>query len=517
LHPGATPWRSPFPARERSKSAFSAGRQRWPALLLPLAFALLAACGDRAPQRPNVLLVSIDTLRADHLSSYGYRRPTSPNLDRLAAEGTLFLECFAPTSWTLPSHLSLLTGLGISVHGIDDDRLWQVVGQPGGPGELPLRGTFVPEVLARSGYRTAGFHSWMYLEERFGFGPGFEVYERIRDHEPLDDATMAQVEVEMEAGGGPLLRRLRRSHPQLFMNQGPVADRVVERGIAWLDGLEGPAAPWFLFLHIFDPHDDYTPPEPFDALFTDPDYDGPIDGRSIMSPGGPVQYGMEARDLEHLIALYDGEIAWVDEQLERLWQRLAERGEWDRTLVVITSDHGEEFFEHDLKQHRAQLYRESVHVPLILRLPGRVPAGARVAGPVGLIDVAPTLYALADVAAPQPMSGIDLMPLAFGRAPNGERPYTALLHHFEGTDWSPSRRLALRIGDRATLWDLPRGGPERVVHFDRAQNPMEVGPGEELAPADPRLARALADLDAARTRYRRDRDALPPAAWTHAP
>ncbi len=497
-------------ALDRSLSRSSHRRRAGLTAALVLGLGLLTACADRSAARPNVLLVSIDTLRADHLSSYGYHRPTSPTLDRWANEGVLFLECFAPTSWTLPSHLSMLTGLGISAHGIDDDRLWQVVGQPGGPSELPLRGTFVPEVLQRAGYRTAGFHSWMYLEERFGFGPGFEVYERIRDFEPLDDETMAQVEAEMEAGGGPLLRQLRRTHPQLFMNQGPVADRVVDRALAWLGELDDPKRPWFLFLHIFDPHDDYTPPEPFDRLFTDPDYDGPIDGRGVMSPGGPVRYGMERRDLEHLIALYDGEIAWVDSQLERLAGELDRRGEWDRTLSIVTSDHGEEFFEHGLKQHRAQLFRESVHVPLILRLPGRLTAGVRVAGPVGLIDIAPTLYALADVAAPQPMSGIDLVPLTRARAVNEERPYTALLHHFDGTDWTPSRRLALRIGDRATLWDLPRGGPEVVVHFDRAENPLERGPGETLAPGDPRLTRALADLEAARARYRADRDALPP-------
>lgn len=479
----------------------------WPIVVLALA----AACGGREDRRPNVLLVSIDTLRADHLSAYGHWRPTSPNLDRLAANGVLFEECFAPTSWTLPSHLSMLTGLSMSVHGIDDERLWQVVGVPGGPPVLPMKGTFLSEVFQKAGYRTAGFVTWKFLEPRFGFGPGFEVYERVSDIELLDGDSEARLQREARAREGTgQVAQLATERPEWFAAQGPTADLVVRRASAWLDGLQADdnRAPWLLFAHIFDPHDDYRAPEPFLHRFTKADYEGPIDGRGVTADG-PVRPGMDERDLAQLVAYYDGEIAWTDDRVGALIADVERRGALENTIVVVTSDHGEEFFEHGAKQHRAQLYAESLHVPLIVAWPRGLPAGRRVPGLVGLVDLAPTLYSLADVPAPPHLSGRDLSPAARGDAELDERSYSAVLHSFPRREWTPNRLVALRRGSQSMIQHLPRDGARRVEYFDRSVNPREVGHGEELFEGDARLVELDGELERLRASYRRARAALP--------
>ena len=157
-------------------------------------------------------------------------------------------------------------------------------------------------------------------------------------------------------------------YPELFDIGRPTAPEVVDRGLEWLraEVADGDEQPIFLFLHLFDVHDPYTPPSPYDELY-DPDYEGPIDGRDITGAESLVHKDMPARDLEHLLALYDGGISWIDSEVGRVLDALEELGLTEDTLVVITSDHGEEFFEHERKTHRKQLYRESVHVPLLLR------------------------------------------------------------------------------------------------------------------------------------------------------
>ena len=477
----------------------------WPILLV----ALTAACGK--DRRPNVLLVSIDTLRADHLSAYGHWRNTSPHLDALAAKGVLFEECFAPTSWTLPSHLSMLTGLSMSVHGIDDERLWQVVGVPGGPPVLPMKGTFLSEVFQKAGYRTAGFVTWKYLEPRFGFGPGFEAYERLSDVELLDDESAAELQRKARAReGSGQVAQLAAERPEWFAVQGPTAHLVVDRASAWLDSLAVAKnrAPWLLFAHIFDPHDDYRAPEPFLHRFTQVDYDGPIDGRGVTA-AGPVRPGMAERDLAQLVAYYDGEIAWTDDRVGALLDDIERRGALENTIVMVTSDHGEEFFEHGAKQHRAQLYAESLHVPLIVAWPKGLPAGRRVPGLVGLVDVAPTLYSLADLPAPPHLSGRDLAPAARGEAELVEQSYSAVLHAFPRREWTPNRLVALRRGTHSMIQHLPRDGARRVEYFDRSSNPREVGHGEPLFEGDPRLVELDGELDRLRARYLRARNALP--------
>ena len=473
--------------------------------LLPIALAgLLAACGnDDEARRPNILLISIDTLRADHLSSYGYGRETSPALDRLAENGVLFERAIAPTSWTLPSHLSMLTGLEISAHGIADDRQWTWVDANGEPLTPNLAGRFLPEMLQDAGYRTAGFHTWKYLDEQFGFGPGFEVYERL-GHTFYSHPVVSKRFDELRAANDvEALKRLRDEHPELFDVARKSTPEVLERGREWISEARAstPDQPFFCFLHLFDVHDPYTPPPPFDTKF-DPDYDGPIDGRNVTSGDSPVRGDMDPRDLAHLIALYDGEIAYVDAQLAGLFAWLETEGIAEDTIVVVTSDHGEEFFEHGHKTHRRQLYRESVHVPWILSWPGRLPAGLRVAETAGLVDLAPTVLGLVGVTPPRATSGRDLSRVVLGHERHTDRTYLTELYLFDAGPFV-QRQLGLHRGEQHDLLVADGNTPPRHERFDYATNPLGKGPGLNIAheaPEHPRTMDALgAQLDQIRS------------------
>jgi arylsulfatase A-like enzyme len=468
------------------------------ARLAALALALLPACGggarDAAP-RPDVVLISIDTLRADHLGCYGYARETSPHIDRLASQGVLFEDAVSTTSWTLPAHLSMLTGLAISAHGVCDDRLWQLPEDE--LGVSPLRGTFLSEVLQRAGYRTAGFYSWKYLEERFGFGPGFDRYERVGHSVYSHPELGPRFEAMRKAGDTDGIRAWMEREPELFDDQRPTSGEAVDRALAWIGErraarARGEDAPFFLFLHLFDVHDEYVPPAPWDTRF-DPDYDGPIDGRHVSSPSSPVHAGMPKRDLEHLIALYDGEIGWVDSQVGRLLDELERAGASQDTLVILTADHGEEFFEHGAKTHRQNLHRESVHVPLIARWPAALPAGRRIAGPTGLVDVAPTVYGLLGLEPPAGMSGANLARVARGEEPNGARTYLTELYLFRDEDrGTPERRIGLHAGNEHVLLRIRPDGALEALRYDRAVDPPETGAPARLAPDSP-AARAISE------------------------
>ncbi|TAJ24055.1 MAG: hypothetical protein EPO68_02115 [Planctomycetota bacterium] len=444
-----------------------------------------AGAGGRAAPRPNVVLISIDTLRADHLSCYGYARATSPHVDALAAEGALFERAWSTTSWTLPAHLSMLTGEHISAHGVCDDRLWDVVGKPGGPPALPLCGTFLPELLRAAGYRTGGFYSWKYLEPRFGFGPGFEVYERI-GHSVYSHPEHAQkFDALRAAGDKAALEEWRAREPKLFDDQRPTAGETVDAALAWLDTVAQSSArasdPFFLFVHLFDVHDAYRPPPPFDAKFTDPAYAGPITGDQVSSPKSLVVPGMAAADLAQLVALYDGEIAWVDTQVQRVLDALSARGIADDTLVILTSDHGEEFFEHGHKTHRTQLHPESLRVPLVMRWPGRIAPKTRVAGNAGLVDIVPTLCELLDLAVPKAVSGTSLASALTSGRIDADRDVLGELFCFEPPGSAPVRKLSLVRGDEQVLIEVDPGGARRALRHDLAADPLGRGPGEPLA------------------------------------
>jgi arylsulfatase A-like enzyme len=461
-----------------------------PLLALALLGALACSCSSdsRGPARPpHVLLVSIDTLRADHLSCHGYSRPTSPRLDALAASGARFERTFASSSWTLPSHMTIFTGLPVSGHGICDDRLWTRSDEAGEALAVPLAGTFLPEVLGAAGYACGGFYTWKYLEPRFGFGAGFDVYERLGHTFYSWPPVAEKFEALRAAGDTEGLKALAAQYPDLFDATHQSSPETIERALEWIDSTldENPDVPLFTFVHLFDVHDPYTPPAPYNTLF-DPDYTGAINGKNVTSANSPVQRDMDPRDLEHLIALYDGGIAWVDSQVGRLLDELDERGILEDTLVMVTSDHGEEFFEHGGKTHRGALYVESVHVPWIVAWPGHIEAGLEIGGASGLVDLAPTIYGLLGLRAPAGSLGRDLGPVLRGEAQIAPAIVLSELLLFDG-EGPPRRRVGLLSEEEHILLGARGDEPWQGARFA-----LDSDPGEQSATVAFRLEEEVA-------------------------
>ncbi len=490
-------------------------------ILLSLAQCLLflASCGSSTEPatRPNIVLISVDCLRADHLSCYGYERPTTPHLDALAASGVRFERTLASSSWTLPSHLSMLTGLPVSAHGIDDDRLYTLSDSTGTPLPVPLRGLFVSEVLQANGYRTGGFFTWKYLEGTFGFGPGFDTWERLGhtfySHPEIGPAW----EAVRKSNDVPGMKALAAQYPDLFDPARPSAPETVDRALAWLDESDPAVSqsadggrPFFLFVHLFDAHDPYHPPEPHYSMFAG-DYQGSIDGYNITNADSAVRHDMDPADLERLVSLYDGAIHFVDEQIGRLLDGLDQRGLGKDSLVIVTADHGEEFFEHGHKTHRRQLYMESIHVPLILSWPGELPPKTVVSGTSGLIDIAPTVLAAAGLASPVENAGRNLLPFARGEQNNGDYPYLAELTLFDGEP-APQRHAAIVEGHQQWLLQARGSEPWHVSLLDLGQDPLGRGYGEAMtldAPPSPTSPSPLQRLNRQRDLLTRLRSLQP--------
>jgi arylsulfatase A-like enzyme len=394
-----------------------------------------------------VVLISIDSLRADGLGAYGAPNETSPAIDALAAEGALFENTFAPTSWTLPSHVTLFTGLPIQSHRVDAPHR-----------RIDRARHLLAEHLARQGYRTAGFVSSPFLQRGYGFGRGFEIYRHFQS------VKEEQVPPSPAARDG--------SHGD------ETAREVIDAALAWLGAQPEDGSPLFLFVHLWDVHYDYIPPAPYDRMF-DPDYEGDLDPRGYEHNDG-ISAEMPERDRTHLRALYDGEIRWTDAQLGRLLQGLRERERSEDIVIALVADHGDEFFEHGNKGHYKTLFDESVRVPWIVRSPGRVPAGTRVEAVAGLDDVAPTLLSLAGLPPLPEATGRDLAPLFAGEDVPA-RPSLLTLHH----------KTALRGFGWKVLVDTRTGA---AAYYDLVADPAEQRPARAQDVAPEKLAAALARI-----------------------
>jgi arylsulfatase A-like enzyme len=319
------------------------------------------------PKGPNILLVSIDTLRPDHLGCYGYHRNTSPNIDKLALEGILFKNHISSTSWTLPAHAALFTSLSDSVHGCFETNK-----------KLPNSLKTIAEVFKEAGYCTAGFFSGPYLHPAFGLSQGFEHYENCTSYSKSIDKKPVE---DWALDTGIMIK----SHRDIT---NPIVFTAFK---GWLENNRD--SKFFMFVHMWDPHFDFIPPAPYDGMF-DKDYSGSLTGHNFFfNPS--INEEMLDCDLQHLIALYDGEIAWTDHHIGKIVGCLKEYGLLDKTVIVITSDHGTEFFEHGNKGHRKTLFDEVIRIPLVIRYPSRLPEGVRIDKQTRIIDVAPTLVELA--------------------------------------------------------------------------------------------------------------------------
>jgi arylsulfatase A-like enzyme len=417
-----------------------------------------SAAGDRP--RPNVVLVVVDTLRADHLGAYGYDRPTSPAIDaRLAARGTLFEEAYAQAPWTLPSMLSVLTGRSPGELARPEE----------GPFAVPETAPTLAERLRAAGYRTGAFVANPTLAAEAGFDRGFETWWTP----PAEPASLSLG-----------------------------AEAVNRRALPWLDAHA--AAPFFLYLHYLDPHDPYAPPDSgaVESPFL-PDYAGDVDGTMVHGLYlGEVELADPEADRRQLAALYDAEIAYVDARIGELLDAFPEPLARE-TLFVFTSDHGEELGDHGGWKHGHTLYNEQIRVPLVFRWDGRVRDGNRVSGSVRLLDVVPTVLSAAGLDLPPELDGADLMPVLAGMATLPRR--VAMAEHLS---FGPLRAAAVLDQWKLILfnreepfepadaleeatWPVDRERLERIELYDLVADPGETvdlsaeAPDrvEQLAPA----------------------------------
>jgi len=351
------------------------------------------------PSDLSVLFILVDATCADHLGCYGYERETSPNLDRLAAEGVRCANVHANGSRTKETTASLFTSLQPSTHGMS--RL---------SGALPDASPSFTERMREGGYRTGAFSANPIVSPVFGFGRGVDhFYSNTPPH--VRRAVVPQLFRALATTIGKRYPFFRCFHEALLglevilprarttpVYAGGSADVLNREFLEWLD--EEPDAPFFGYIHYMEPHTPYAPPPPYDTMF-DPDYEGP---RVTSFPPDswlflPFIEGTEITEAErvNMVAQYDGAIAFFDEQLGVLLEELERRGLVDRTLVVVTADHGEEFFEHRGWGHGHSMYEELTHIPLVFWCPGRVPAGHVDRTTIRQIDIMPTVLGAVDL------------------------------------------------------------------------------------------------------------------------
>jgi arylsulfatase A-like enzyme len=344
---------------------------------LCLFVAALPSCREEAPRRPNILLIVIDTLRADRLGCYGNRRGLTPFLDSLAARGVLFENAYAPSSWTVPSVASLFTSRHALQHGAATFEA-----------RLPSAEIALAEKLDGAGYATGGLSANFRLSMKTGFAQGFR---HFRAYVP----PRASV---------PVVR----------------GDRLRLDALAWLDRARAEAArqPVFLYLQYMEPHQPYEPPEPHRSRFA-PDGHDPALVSAVNRKIEDTRFeGITPEDRRLLEDLYDGEVAAVDAEIAALFDRLERRGFLRDAIVVVTSDHGEEFGEHGLYTHGHSLYQSAIRVPLIVVAPA-VPARRVVGRNVSLVDLAPTLLDLAGLPPEPRFEGRSLAGLFTGNGAAG--------------------------------------------------------------------------------------------------
>lgn len=377
------------------------------AWLLAAACALSNACAPKEARRPGtehelgafarapIILVSIDTLRADHLPAYGYRELETPNLDQLRKDSILYEKAFTPCPLTLPAHVSLMTGTLPPEHQVRNNIGYQFDGKSH---------TSLARLAKSHGYATGAAVSSYVLRRGTGLADSFDFFDDSIE-KPQDAIAASRVQ---RAGG-----------------------ETARRALEWLAGAG--SGPFFLFLHLYEPHAPYDPPEPFRSRY-------------------PLAY--------------DGEIAAADAIMGDFVNELKRRGLYDRALIVLLSDHGEGLGDHGEEEHGILLYREALHVPLLVKLPGSKRAGTTVTRPVSLIDVLPTVTGALGLTPPEKVPGVSLLDSVSGRAAEGRRIYSETYYPRIHLGWSELRSL---WDGRYHFIDAPR--PEL---YDTEKDPQEM-------------------------------------------
>ena len=462
---------------------------------LAVAAALWAVgCGsepERATRPKNVVLLTLDTTRPDQLGCYGNPRVATPNLDSLAREGMLFERAFTPVPSTLPAHASILTGMLPARHGVHDNGVYQ----------LPDSATTLAEMLAQHGYATAAFVSAFVLDAQFGLAQGFDHYDG-KVTLPLAPPAEAPAPDSVPEG-------LRRWYAQLASPFERTAQDVTRAATAWLAGAGD--RPFFLWVHYFDPHEPYRPPDPWRTKY-DPGYEGPLDGtarayhRLLRERGLRRGDPAAQRATEHMIALYDGEISAMDEAIGALLDALRQHGRLDQTLVVVVGDHGEAFGEHEqIWEHNGELYDEVMHVPLLIRRPEGRSGGQRVRELVSSIDVAPTVLDALGIAVPAEIEGRSLLA---GAGAHAARSLLLEARRGQQVHPTPESLLGLRTDRHKLILHLT--ADDRVLAralFDLATDPAER---QRIASREPALTDSLeAEIRTQQREAEANRAALP--------
>ena len=392
----------------------------------------MTACGWLGVKRPNVLLITLDTTRADHLGCYGDQDALTPALDALAARGALFEQAFTSCPQTLAAHATMLTGLQPPEHGL------RINGKQRLGAGIPT----LAETLAARGYRTGAFVAAFVLDSKFGLNRGFETYD-----EDLSHAVPQAV------------------HERLSVYR--PGNQVVDAALGWLEKAAAGPAPFFCWVHLYDPH---YPDFAHDELAGTP-----FEGK----------------------ASYDAEVAFMDRQVGRLAAFLETRQLAGRTLVVAVADHGEGLGDHGEIEHGYLLNEEVLRVPLLVAFPGVVRAGARVDAMVSLVDLAPTVLEVLGIPAPARFSGRSLLPVLTGKSIESlpsyaetQLPYSVYrwspLTSLTTPDWkyirSPRAEVYARPSDRRELFNLASAHPERVKDLEAQLGAMEAKMVREAAP-----------------------------------
>jgi arylsulfatase A-like enzyme len=331
-------------------------------LIIFASIGLWPVTAAQAKKPHGIILISLDTLRADHLGCYGYHRNTSPSIDDFAKESIVFENAAVQSPWTLPSHMSIMTSLYPSFHGVlkKSSRL--------GDNHVTLA-----ELLRREGYQTAAFTDGGNVGSIFGFSRGFDLYE------------------ENWVGIAETIPKVKK----------------------WLDG--NGSKPFFLFIHCYDIHSPYNPPPPYNSLFHDFPYRGNLvpSTPTLLSTVNNKENAsrITEEDIRHFIALYDGGIRYTDDHIGSFLTYLRESGLYDESLIIITSDHGEEFMEHGAFSHWQLYYRPNLHVPLITHIPGYAGKEIRIDNLVESIDLLPTILDIAGLPSHKRAQGNSLLPL----------------------------------------------------------------------------------------------------------
>ena len=395
------------------------GRRRWPWIILPLLVAAAALVvirlvprspaarvsslwAARGVAKPNIILITLDTTRADHLACYGYPAVSTPNLDAIAGRGVLFEQAASATPLTLPSHTTIMTGMYPTYHGV----------RVNGNTALGDDQTTLAEVLTARGYETGAFIAAFVLDGRWGLKQGFAHYDDQFDLKKYKHLDLGEV-------------------------QRP-GNEVVDAALAWLDTAK--ANPFFAWVHLYDPHIPYAPPEPYASEY------------ARRGPYGP----------------YDGEIAFMDEQIGRVVQWLEKTGLSEKTVLVLVGDHGEALGSHGEGTHGYFVYDYAMHVPLLVSAPFDALRGKRVPAQVGTVDVFPTILDLVGAAPPAKVQGRSLLPMMFDPTRNDEVPaYSEAMASNIQFGWSGlyalrTPRFKYIDAPRAELYDLSQDPDEQV-------------------------------------------------------